>query len=256
MRTCGVSNSKIMDCTVIIFLAVGAEDTHRVPCPLPPGWGCRPGSPPHAWQPPSPRHWRPGPARQTKLSGTSAQTRRWCLDWMRWPQPAGIMLRSKAMREAPPLNVSPRVEKQATHLHGSGGAARALPDVEEASGSGLRLAARPAGAATVDDHGFALEEAHQVRRLLALSHSHLEFKVSRSQWDLWASVAPCLGHPSSFVWTHHQLPVCIILENNCGGSLAITLHILFSLLDVTIVYFYNIQTLYICWKWISIDIKE
>lgn len=70
-------------------------------------------------------------------------------------------------------NGSAQVDRLAVHLHSPVAVGRALPDVEEASGGSLRLATLSAGASAVDDHGFALEQAHQVWRLLALSHSHL-----------------------------------------------------------------------------------
>lgn len=65
---------------------------------------------------------------------------------------------------------------QTAHLHSPRSAGRALPDVEEASAAGQRLSTFAWRSSAVDDHGFALEQAHQVWRLLALSHSHLWMK--------------------------------------------------------------------------------
>lgn len=45
--------------------------------------------------------------------------------------------------------------------------------MEEAGGAGLGLPIFPGRSSTVNDHGFALEDAHQVGGLLTLSHSHL-----------------------------------------------------------------------------------
>lgn len=62
---------------------------------------------------------------------------------------------------------------EAAHLHGAGRPRGALSDVEEASTGRLRLSLFGCGASEVDDHGFALEQAHQVCWLLPLSHPHL-----------------------------------------------------------------------------------
>lgn len=64
-------------------------------------------------------------------------------------------------------------QKWATHLHSAGRSRRALSDVEEAGAGRLRMSTFGRGASEVDDHGFATEQAHQVRRLLPLSDSHL-----------------------------------------------------------------------------------
>lgn len=64
-------------------------------------------------------------------------------------------------------------QKWATDLHSARSSRRALSDVEEAGAGRLRMSAFGRGASEVDDHGFATEHAHQVRRLLPLSDSHL-----------------------------------------------------------------------------------
>lgn len=85
------------------------------------------------------------------------------------------------MWEALPLKCKSTSWETPVHLHGAGAVGRALSDVEEASGGSMRLATLSAGASTVDDHGFALEQAHQVRRLLALGHSHLGLEVEHGE---------------------------------------------------------------------------
>lgn len=69
---------------------------------------------------------------------------------------------------------------QTAHLHSPSGARGALADVEEAGGAGLRLSTFAGCSSAVDDHGLALEQAHQVGRLLALGHSHLRDKVNKN----------------------------------------------------------------------------
>lgn len=49
--------------------------------------------------------------------------------------------------------------------------------MEEAGAAHAALAPLARGAAQVDDHGLALEQAHQVGRLLALSDTHLRGKM-------------------------------------------------------------------------------
>jgi len=66
------------------------------------------------------------------------------------------------------------------HLHSSGGAGRTLADVEEASAASLWLSTFARCSSTMDHHGFALEEAHQVGRFLTLSHSHLWMDGAKS----------------------------------------------------------------------------
>lgn len=60
-----------------------------------------------------------------------------------------------------------------THLHCTGGPGGALADVEEAGAPSAALAPLTGGPAQVDDHWLALEQAHQVSGLLALSDTHL-----------------------------------------------------------------------------------
>lgn len=48
--------------------------------------------------------------------------------------------------------------------------------MEEAGAGRLRMSTFGRRASEVDDHGFALEQAHQVCRLLPLSDSHLVTK--------------------------------------------------------------------------------
>lgn len=59
------------------------------------------------------------------------------------------------------------------HLHCAGGPGGALADVEEAGAANTTLPPLTRGPTQVDDHWLALEQAHQVSGLLALSDTHL-----------------------------------------------------------------------------------
>lgn len=95
-----------------------------------------------------------------------------------------------------------------THLHGAGGLAGALADVEKAGGAGGALATFAGRSPTVDDHGLLLEETHEVRWLLALCDTHLR------GWNI------------SFLWAG-PLHLFIIIH----ASHVKDIHYLISLLD-------------------------
>lgn len=63
------------------------------------------------------------------------------------------------------------------HLYSTRSTGGALPDVEEACVGSLHLSTFTWCSSAMDNHGFALKQAHQVGRLLALSHSHLWMKA-------------------------------------------------------------------------------
>lgn len=149
-------------------------NTHLAPCPLTHCLDFHPGSPPHVWLPPSPHHWHPLPATQTQRSGFWAQTCHWCSDWTRWAQPEKTYERWWEMAITTHFYIKHSGGwVHAAHLYSPGSTGSALSDVEEASAAGLRLSTFAWCSSTVDNHGFALEQAHQVWRFLTLSHSHL-----------------------------------------------------------------------------------
>lgn len=156
---------------------------YQAPCPLAPGWGYPPGIPPRAWKPPSPHLWRLSLATRKEHLEFSAQAHRCCSGWRMKPRPEETDGKTAEKYLWAPIRKHRQSKVGDAHLHSAGSSTRALSDVEEASAGRLRMSTFGRGASEVDDHGFATEQAHQVRRLLPLSDSHLVTKSAKTaQW--------------------------------------------------------------------------
>ena len=70
------------------------------------------------------------------------------------------------------------------YLDRPSGSGRALANVEEASAGRLALSPGSGRPAAVDDHGLPFEQTHEVRRLLALGHTHLQTTHSTSSFHI------------------------------------------------------------------------
>lgn len=138
---------------------------------------------------------------------------------------------------------------QTAHLHSPGSAGRALSDVEEASAAGLRLSTFAWRSSLVDDHGFALEQAHQVWRLLALSHSHLWMKSLNNNWvSVWTISFLGLPYCMSYCKSLH-VKLTVILREDLQDHLKLLLVKVLVQLQM----FYTSYFLLTCWMhWIHL----